>query len=113
MAEPVVLVPRTTVESSNIASVGYSEQDRTLAVEFQSGAIFQYRDVEPGLWERFCEATSKGSFFALHVKGRYRADKMTGPCPSCGAQGVIGTKCADCGCAEHAREERRYEEPAR
>jgi hypothetical protein len=104
-------IARVPVDSSNLASIGYDETRHVLAVGFKSGAIFHYRGVESGLWERFHMAPSKGSFFAHHVKGRYQGEKMTGPCPDCGDQGVVGTTCTDCGCSQYQKEERRYGEP--
>ena len=97
------------VDSSNIAAIGYHEPDQTLAVAFKSGAIFHYRNVDVGLYERFLEADSLGSFFYYHIKGRYPADKMTGKCPECGdGPGPIGERCDSCGCNTYHAEEKRY-----
>jgi hypothetical protein len=101
------LIPRNGVESSNLASIGYNRDRRVLAIEFKSGAIFHYRNVEEGLYERFLSADSLGSFFYHHVKGRFPADKMTGPCHACGINGVLGEVCTDCGCGIHVATERR------
>jgi hypothetical protein len=103
-------ITRAPVESSNIHSIGYDETRRVLAVGFNSGAIFHYSHVDKGTWERFVTAPSKGSFFYRHVKGRFSAEKMTGPCPMCGDQGVVGMTCTDCGTDTYRKEERRYGE---
>jgi hypothetical protein len=102
-------VSRTSCESSNLASYGYDESRRVLAVEFKSsGHILHYRNVDLGTWERMLDAESKGSFYAKHVKGRFPADPMTGKCPKCGDEpGAIGTICTDCGCSEYFAQERR------
>jgi hypothetical protein len=94
-------IERAAVESSTLAGIGYDERRRILSVGFKSGAIFHYANVDVGTWERFRDAASKGSFYAHHIKGRYPAQKMTGPCPKCGDQGVIGLRCTDCGTAEY------------
>lgn len=104
-------IERQPVDSSNLATAGYDADRRTLAIGFKSGAIFHYSNVEPGLWERFQAAPSKGSFFYHHVRKRYVGEKMTGPCPDCGDTGVIGNTCTDCGCNTYQKEERRYGEP--
>jgi hypothetical protein len=89
------------VQSSNLSAVGYDEAARILALEFRSGALFHFKNVPLGLWERMRDAPSPGSFFYHHVKGQFQAVKMTGPCECCAALGPIGTRCTDCGCGEY------------
>lgn len=89
------------VESSNIAGIGHDPARRIIAIEFNSGAIFCYLNVDSGLFERLEAADSKGSFFYHHIKGRFKAEKKTGPCANCGIQGIIGERCTDCGTATH------------
>jgi len=92
------------VESSNLRARGYSEGQRILAVEFKSGAVFHFSDVPIGMWERFRDAPSAGSFFAHHIRGQFPSVKMTGQCSSCGSkEGPLGTRCTDCGCGVYAR----------
>lgn len=101
-------ITRTTCTSSNLVSYGYDESRRVLAVEFKSGHVLHYRNVDLGTWERMIDAESKGSFYAKHVKGRFPADPMTGMCPKCGdGPGVIGTTCEDCGRSQYFAQERR------
>jgi len=66
---------RTFVSSSNISSVGYDPSTETLEVKFTSGGLYQYFDVPESVYERFMNAYSKGSFFADHIKDRYRFRK--------------------------------------
>lgn len=103
-------IERFPIESSNLHSIGYDHARRVLAVGFNSGAVFHYSNVDLGTWERFVEAPSKGSFFAHHVKGRFRGDKMTGPCGACGDIGPAGETCTDCGTNTYRKEERRYDD---
>jgi len=87
------------VQSSNISARGYNEGQRTLAVEFTGGDVWQHFGVPPGTWERWLEASSPGSFYAHHIRGVFPSKKMTGACPDCGDRpGPIGTKCTSCGC---------------
>lgn len=92
------------VESSNITARGYNEGQRTLAVQFKSGDLWHYAGVPVGTWERWLEASSAGSFFAHHIRGKFTGTKMTGDCPDCGAKGPKGTRCTDCGCANYGEE---------
>jgi len=53
---------RTTVNSSNIQSIGYDTQSATLEVEFTSGDVYQYYDVPEHLYGEFMRASSLGGF---------------------------------------------------
>lgn len=107
MLGPADGIDREAVDSSNIESIGYSPDRRVLAVEFKSGAIFHYFNVDDEFAVEFYAAESKGKFFAQRIKGKLTGDKMTGPCSSCHEPGVAGTTCA-CG-GTFYKEEKRYE----
>lgn len=100
-------IERIPIDSSNLHAIGYRADGGnergtfgTLAVEFKSGDIFHYRGVSQELFDQFCLATSRGRFYSLIIKGKFTADKMTGLCPKCGAHGLVGERCEDCGCAD-------------
>lgn len=62
--------PRATerpVVSSNVRSVGYVADTRTLYVRFRSGSVYDYEDVGPEVWEGLLSATSPGSFLNRYV----------------------------------------------
>ena len=63
---------RQAVESSSFASIGYSEEGRTLEVEFRDGEVYRYFDVPAALFEEFRKSESKGEFFHKAIKGGYR-----------------------------------------
>lgn len=67
---------RIPVDSSNISSIGFDEDSSTLEVEFHSGGVYQYFDVPLFIYEQFLGATSKGQYFAQHIKGYYRFVKV-------------------------------------
>lgn len=62
---------REPVASSTIVAIGYDEPSQTLEVEFQTGAIYQYYNVAPALFEQLMQATSKGQFLAYQIKNVY------------------------------------------
>jgi hypothetical protein len=62
--------------SSNVASVGYDENNGTLQVEFHTGGTYQYFDVPVHLFESLRDAGSVGGFLAAHIKGIYRYSKV-------------------------------------
>lgn len=59
---------RISVVSSNLASVGYDAQSRTLEVQFKAGSIYQYADVPEPLYRGLMTAPSKGSYLDRFVK---------------------------------------------
>ena len=59
---------RTSVSSSNLASVGYELGTRTLEVEFSHGGVYQYLNVPLSIYEELMSASSHGSYFDQHVK---------------------------------------------
>lgn len=62
---------RDYVSSSNIVSVGYDPTSETLEVEFQSGAVYQYYNVNQSIYDEFMNAPSKGRFLAYQIKNAF------------------------------------------
>jgi hypothetical protein len=59
---------RTPVTSSNLKSVGYDPDTRTLEIEFHSGGIYQYSGVPEAVYSGLMSASSHGSYFDSHIK---------------------------------------------
>lgn len=70
--EIVSRIKRQPVESSNVASVGYSTSLRALEIEFTRGAIYRFLDVPVGVYQAFLASDSKGHFIAEQIRGHYR-----------------------------------------
>lgn len=64
------------VSSSNVASIGYNPEDKVLVVEYHSGGVYNYYDVEQHVYESLMLASSKGGFIARNIKGRYSYDRV-------------------------------------
>jgi hypothetical protein len=62
---------RQHVASSAISSVGYDERSSVLEVEFESGAVYDYFDVPPKVYQDLLKASSKGSFVSQRVRDQY------------------------------------------
>lgn len=107
------IIPQEPVESSNIAARGYDLERHVLAVTFKSGAVWHYGSVPTQLAEDFFAAPSAGRFYVANIKGKFSAEKMTGPCPKCGDTGIVGVTCEDCGCADYEKEPRPFIEDER
>jgi hypothetical protein len=67
---------RISVSSSNVRSVGYDQATSTLEVEFHDGGVYQYRNVPASEYSGLMGASSKGSYLASHIKGRYTPTKI-------------------------------------
>lgn len=67
---------RTTVNSSNIKSIGYDKISSVLEVEFTSGDVYQYFNVPEFLYQQFLQASSHGQFLNDHIRYNYRYQKI-------------------------------------
>ena len=62
-------IKRQQVESSHLASIGYSRAIRVLEVEFRSGALYRYREVPIDIYESLLKGDSKGRYFSQAIRG--------------------------------------------
>lgn len=112
------LIDTLSVESSNLASIGYSAERQILAVEFKPrpgrvrGPVFHYKGVSQDTAIALLEADSKGGYYARQIKGKFTAERVTGPCSNedCREEGPIGERCECCNEGEHRALETRYKD---
>lgn len=62
---------RQTVSSSNLHSVGYDQETRTLEIEFHGGRIYQYSNVPTQVYEGLMNAGSHGRYFHQRIREVY------------------------------------------
>jgi hypothetical protein len=62
---------RVPVKSTNIASIGYDPETKTLEVEYVGSGIYHYLDVAPALHASLMSAHSKGQHIHKHIKGSH------------------------------------------
>ncbi len=67
---------REPVASSNLRSMGYDPELGILEIEFHSGGIYQYFNVPKTVYDALKSASSHGSYFHQHIKGRYQYTKI-------------------------------------
>ena len=75
-AEPTGIVShikRVPVESTALATVGYSKKLRALEIEFRNGAIYRYLDVAPEVYDGLINARSKARFYDDNIRHKYRS----------------------------------------
>lgn len=70
------LMKRITVQSSNVASIGYDSVKRILEVEFKGGAVYQYDGVPISQYEAIMVAPSVGRYLNDHIKGVYEYRRL-------------------------------------
>jgi hypothetical protein len=63
---------RAPVQSSNIASVGYDEEQRILEIVFHGGRVYHYLEVPPERVLSLLRAESKGRFLNSEIKPHFR-----------------------------------------
>ena len=66
-------IKREPVQSTALASVGYSRRLHALEIEFRNGAIYRYLDVAPSLYRAFMNAPSKTRFYHKSIRSKYRS----------------------------------------
>jgi hypothetical protein len=69
-------VERTPVSSSNIASIGYDEDNQILEIEFNDGSVYQYSGVPSSEHDGIMNADSKGKYLHANIKKRYSFVKL-------------------------------------
>jgi hypothetical protein len=61
----------TEVTSSNILSIGYDDEVKSLYVKFKSGKVYEYENVPASVYDELSEAESVGKYFNQMIKNNY------------------------------------------
>jgi hypothetical protein len=69
-------IQRETVDSTALASIGYSKRLRALEIEFRNGAIYRYLDVAPATYHKLMLAPSKARFYNENIRRKYRSQHV-------------------------------------
>jgi hypothetical protein len=69
-------IKREAVQSTALASVGYSKRLRILEVEFRNGAIYRYLNVAPAIHRDLMLAPSKARFYDENIRRKYRSQHV-------------------------------------
>lgn len=66
------------VKSSNVESVGYDSETKTLGVKFKNNPkVYEYPGVPADTHAALMAAESVGSYFARNIKGKFAAPEGT------------------------------------
>ena len=78
-AEPTAIVSRikrVPVESSALATIGYSKKLRALEIEFRNHSVYRYLEVPPEVYEALLNAHSKARFYDENIRHKYRSEHV-------------------------------------
>ena len=64
-------IPRASVASKGIASIGYSKRRHILEIQFVNGAVYRYLQVAPSVHRDLMAADSKARYYDANIKGNY------------------------------------------
>lgn len=64
-------MPSTVIESFE-----YLAEQKILRVKFNSGLIYEYKQVPADVFKALKISGSKGRFLNFHIKGKYEFDKI-------------------------------------
>jgi hypothetical protein len=70
------MINKIAVESSNIASIGYSEEENTCEVSFKNGSTYRAKGLDKAAYDEFLSSKSKGSHFATKLRNNYKWEKI-------------------------------------
>lgn len=66
-------IKREPVQSTALASVGYSRRLHALEIEFKNGAIYRYLEVDRSTYDGLMSAPSKTRFYHEKIRSKYRS----------------------------------------
>lgn len=62
--------------SSVIAAINYNPKTMVLTISFKDNTIYDYYGVPESIAKNFLTATSKGKFYAHHIKGFFNSQRI-------------------------------------
>jgi lysyl-tRNA synthetase class 2 len=66
----------SSFDSSMIQKCFYDYTKNVLKVQFQSGQLYEYLNVEPETYQSLCVAESSGKFFIQNIKNKYEYSQL-------------------------------------
>ncbi|CAN5265578.1 hypothetical protein BH20ACI1_BH20ACI1_11380 [soil metagenome] len=59
-----------------LTSIGYDEKKKVLEVEFTSGGVYEYYDVDKETYDELMNADSLGSYFYHNIRDDYDYSRL-------------------------------------
>jgi hypothetical protein len=70
------LLIEVQITSSNLKGATYNTEEKTLLVEFNNGAIYQYDSVPWEIFTKFRMVESQGKYFNTNISKTYKYQKI-------------------------------------
>lgn len=70
------MITHDTPNSSNIARLNYDDDKGMLMIEFRSGKMYRYHNVDYNTWNKLIEAPSTGQFFNSQIRGKFKEEQV-------------------------------------
>ena len=70
------MVTMHSVESSNLAEIGYDEDAEVLVIIFKNDRKYRYFHVPEHVYNGLLQADSKGGYFWEHIRGKYPYERV-------------------------------------
>jgi lysyl-tRNA synthetase class 2 len=67
----MITTNESNFNSSMIEKCFYDFTKNKLKVKFNGGQVYEYENVEPAVYEAFCQAESTGRYFIENIKNKY------------------------------------------
>jgi hypothetical protein len=64
------------VASPMANAIGYDSENEVLQIEFNSGAVYQFSDVDEDTWEDLYTSDAVGRYFNQNIKGQYHSQRI-------------------------------------
>jgi hypothetical protein len=69
-------IPRETVRSTALATIGYSKRRHILEIQFVNGAVYRYLQVPPSVYRHLISAESKARYYDSNIRRLYRSVRV-------------------------------------
>ncbi|MEO1765034.1 MAG: KTSC domain-containing protein [Cyanobacteria bacterium J06629_18] len=85
IAEPPPLLEEETfamlpVASTMASAIGYDSDNEVLQIEFNSGAVYQYSDIDEDTFEDLYSSDAIGRYYNQYIKGKYQSERIDNSC---------------------------------
>ena len=68
------------VASTMASAIGYDSENEVLQIEFNSGAVYQYSDIDEHTWEDLHSSDAVGRYYNQYIKGKYQSQRIDNSC---------------------------------
>lgn len=75
--ETLAMLP---VASTMASAIGYDSDNEVLQIEFNSGAVYQYSDIDEDTFEDLYSSDAIGQYYNQYIKGKYQSQRIDNSC---------------------------------